>query len=664
MFAKMAFQLQLFALPLVLFSIFPYKPLFNLLTESQNVIGMATLSSLGFLICLGNKTKFKSILTAITLVFNFLILFNILYLYPTLGIIALILFLFGTFHFLNRLNVKTELSSIIWTDLLISFLLFLIPVFIVPKNEIFSSLLFQYSMNLSSLTFLYLSTNYLVKPSKYLTAIFGLASLVPLSLMITNQILILDLTFIFFLVLSIILFGYVSFRPQSIKAIEKQYDSLFTKPELIVIGYFLSVAFIGAFFLQLGISQANQLTKHSFIDSFFTTISAVCVTGLAVFNTPVDFTFFGQGVILILIQLGGLGITTLSAWILLILSSGRLSYSHEETLYSMSGSAVKLDVGAFLKKIATYFFAVELMGAFFLFLGFFPYYDSWTMALWHAIFTSISAFCNAGFALQSDSLIPFNQSPFILFTVSFLIILGGFAPLMALELPKKLKNKKLNLQDKLALITTISLLILGFVFFLSAEWGHSLSNLNIIDKISNSWFQSVTTRTAGFNSVDLTETRSITLFVIMALMFIGGNPGSTAGGIKTITMAILTIAAFNSLKENYKAEVFGRWIPYKTIFRSILIFMLGVIIHFVAYFFMSVTQHNINPIDLLFEVFSALGTVGLSTGATVKLDEIGKIIIIFCMLIGRVGPLTFLLLLIKQNSKQRWTTPEEDVIVT
>ncbi len=345
-----------------------------------------------------------------------------------------------------------------------------------------------------------------------------------------------------------------------------------------------------------------------------------------------------------------------------MLSSGRLSVTHEDTLKSMSGHSTKFDIKSFLQRIVFYFLTIQSIGAFLLFLGFLNY-EPWPLALWKGIFTSVSAFCNAGFSLQTDSLVPYQNNIFILFTVSLLIVAGGFAPLMALDLPNKIKNKRLNLQEKIVITSTLSLLFVGFLYFLTVEWSQSLSQLSHSAKVANAWFQSVTLRTAGFNSVDLTETRGVTQFFMIFLMFIGGNPGSTAGGVKTVTMAVLFIMALNALKENDQALVFNRRIPQKLIYRSSLIVFIGLGVHFLAFFLLSMTQ-NIDPISLLFETFSALGTVGLSTGATTELDEIGKIIIIFCMLAGRVGPLTFILLLLKRRSKQKWKTPEENIYIT
>lgn len=664
MFAKMAFQLQLFSMPLILFSVLQFKPLLNVIDLHHSSLVLAALSSIGFLLSLGKNSKIRTFLLALCLLINFIVLINCLYLYPTLGVLSLILFIFTTLQFLKNLKIKIKLPQVTWTELLISYVILLLPLIFFPRSQVLNIDLFQFGFVISGLTFCVLNLTYLKIKSRLLLAMFLLSPISAFCLYYFNHIYILEWISLIFLILNTLLFGFTSFRNKSLKSVEKQYEVLFNKPELIIIGYFILLAMVGAFGLQMELSHSSNLTKHAFLDSLFTSMSAVCVTGLVIFDTPVDFSFVGQGVILMLIQLGGLGITTLSAWILLILSSGRLCYSHEDALHSMSGSSIKIDIRTFLKKIVTYFFLVEGTGAFLLFLGFLPYYKSWTMALWHAIFTSISAFCNAGFGLQSDNLISFNQNPFILFTVSVLIILGGFAPLMALGLHKNILKRRLNLQEKLALSTTGFLLLFGFFLFLSIEWSNTLADLNIVHKISNSWFQSVTTRTAGFNSVDLAETKSFTQIVMMILMFIGGNPGSTAGGVKTITVAVIFVAALNSLKENNKAEVFGRWIPYQTVFRAVLILSLSIVVHFIAYFFLSMTQHHIDPISLLFEIVSALATVGLSTGATLKLDEIGKLIIIFCMLIGRVGPLTFILLVLKQNLKQHWKTPEEDVVIT
>lgn len=436
----------------------------------------------------------------------------------------------------------------------------------------------------------------------------------------------------------------------------------FSKPELIVISYFSVLAVLGGLLLQLPATQGSQVS-HSFIDSVFTAMSAVSVTGLAVFDTGVDFTFTGQFIIMLLIQFGGLGIVSMSAWVLLLFDSGRLSLHHETTIAEMSGYKASMSTNELIKKIFYYFASFELAGALILYVAFINHGFGHGEALWKALFTAVSAFCNAGFALQSDNLVLFQSNALVLVTISILIIAGGFAPLLALDLPKKLRGKRLSLQDKLSITTTAALLLGGFIFFLPAEWSHSLKDLTTGDKVVNAWFHSVSSRTAGFNAVLLPEMRDVSDIVTMVLMFIGGNPGSAAGGIKTVTAAVIFFAAVSALRSHKDVRAFGRTISNESVYRAIAITCLGLSAGFGAFLILSLTQ-SIETLPILFEIVSALGTVGLSLGVTTELDGVGKLVIIFCMLAGRVGPMTFFLLLMRRSSDSRWSVPKEDVYIS
>lgn len=662
MFAKIAHQLQFFSLLLILLATIEFKPFFKILNETHSTLLISALVAVSFLLSIGFRSTLKSSLLAVSLTGSFLLTANNIYLYPTLGVLVLCIFTIGFFHFLDRGHSLMQASQVKWLDVLTSFILLMIPVLLASKADAENSSLYLLALVFSSLSVIHLCFKNINKHTRfgfYYVALLGSLGMI---IFYTQDLATLELFTLVLVILSALHFAHASFKARSAGTSEQYYEILFSKPEALIIGYFLVVAIIGAFFLQTPYAQTPVLERHGLIDSFFTAVSAVCVTGLAIFNTPIDFTAFGQVVIVILIQLGGLGITTLSAWILLALSTGRLSVTHEETLKSMSGHLTRIDIRSFLKRIVFYFFVVESIGAFLLFLAFLKY-ETWTKALWYGIFTSVSAFCNAGFALKSDSLISYQENSFILLVVSFLIIAGGFAPLMALDIVQKIRRPRFNLQEKIVVLSTAVLLFSGFIFYLLVEWSQSMNDLSFIAKFSNAWFQSASVRTAGFNSVDLSETRSVTQLFLIILMFIGGNPGSAAGGVKTVTFAALAITALSALKENDEVIVFGKKIPHRTIYRASLIVFFSFTVHFIVFFLLSMTQ-NIEPLSLMFETFSALGTVGASVGATGQLDEIGKILIIIAMLLGRVGPLTFVLLLMKRNSKQKWKTPEEDVYIT
>ena len=457
---------------------------------------------------------------------------------------------------------------------------------------------------------------------------------------------------------------YLYWHKSQTSSAEPWYDRIIARPEIVVLLYFFGLAVLGAVLLQLPLMRPQSSdSAHAFIDGFFTAMSAISVTGLGVLDTQQDFNFWGQLMILLLIQLGGLGITSLSAWVLALLRSGRLHLAHEEALYQMSGQTRHLDTRSLVKKIFSYFLVFETVGALLLWPQFLLAGDSLWQGLWRAVFTSVSAFCNAGFSLQSDSLVAYANAPLLLLILSVLIIAGGFAPLLVLGLPQKIRTRRLGLQEKLVFSMTGALLFVGFALVLLVEWRHGLAGLGFGEKIVHAFFHSVTLRTAGFNALELASMQDISHVFSMFLMFIGGNPGSAAGGVKTITLAVLLVAAYAGLTERDSAQIFYRRIPVKIVFRSMLVILLGLAVHFVVFFFLSMTQ-NIPSLALLFESFSALGTVGLSLGATTQLDEVGKWIVIFAMLAGRVGPMTFVLLLMRRKKARAWQVPSEDVSIT
>ena len=661
MFARTYHYLQIFPVILLLFSTQSYQPLLShggLMIESTI---LAIIASLGLAIGLMKPSKRARTTLVFCSVAAVALLLNQLIYKPTLGVLSILFVGFAANRLIGNKHLKTKNIFVRKPQILSSFLGLAIPFLVIDplQSDVPHLIYFSYLLAISSSFYLCFKSMNLKNVRWYSLALVCLALvLFSFRLLLVMQI----LAALLFIALGGLV-AYLILNRETIRNFETKYGSLFTKPEVVTVIYFALLAFLGALVLKAPFSQSNPESTHSFLDSFFTSMSAVCVTGLAVFDTAKDFSFWGQASILFLIQLGGLGITSLSAWILLVLKDRRLNLDHEAAMQNMAGHLKNIDLKSFIRRIFYYFLGVELSGTLLLTPAFMSSGDSFVTALWRALFTSVSAFCNAGFALQSDSLVSYQNSPTILLVTSILIIAGGFAPLLVLEFPAKLKKMRFSLQDKIVATTTLGLLLSGFVFFLIVEWNFALSNLDILDKITNAWFQSVTTRTAGFNSVDLTAMRDLSQFAFLLFMFIGGNPGSTAGGVKTVTIGLIIIACVNAIKEGSEARAFGKKIPVQSVFRAMLIVALGLVLHFVFFFFLSVTQ-NIDSLSLLFETFSALGTVGLSTGATAQLDEIGKILIIFCMLAGRVGPLTFVLLLLKRTKKFSWKVPTEDVSIT
>jgi trk system potassium uptake protein TrkH len=286
------------------------------------------------------------------------------------------------------------------------------------------------------------------------------------------------------------------------------------------------------------------------------------------------------------------------------------------------------------------------------------------LALWRGVFTSISAFCNAGFALQSDSLIPYQQSPLVLHAIGALIVLGGLSPLAVFALPAVLRRSPAPVpaQARLALSAAGVLLVGGFFFMLTFEWSHSLRGLGIADKLHNAWFQSVTLRTAGFNSVDISLVRPATLILMLSWMFIGGSPGGTAGGVKTTTVSVLALSVLQAIRGQWTLEVFGKRVPERTRAKAAVVASVAALTGLTALVAVLLTQ-NMPPRMAVFEVVSALGTVGLSIGGTAELDGIGKAIIIVCMFVGRVGGLTLLMFLSTRRAPPTIGRPAEEIDV-
>jgi trk system potassium uptake protein TrkH len=286
--------------------------------------------------------------------------------------------------------------------------------------------------------------------------------------------------------------------------------------------------------------------------------------------------------------------------------------------------------------------------------------DDVNTALWRGLFTAISAFCNAGFALQGDNLVPYQGHPGVLHVVGLLIILGGLSPPVISAVPTWLRRRHVGLHTKLALTTTAGLLAAGFVAIAAVEWDNTLSGLSLADKLHNAWFQSVTTRTAGFNSVDIGAILPPTAWIIILLMFIGGSPGGTAGGIKTTTIAVLVLTLSGVLRG--RGDAFGRRVPARAVLDAVAITIAALSVALGALIVLLLTQ-PLTSERALFEVISALGTVGLSMNVTPTLDAIGKVVIMVCMFAGRVGPLTLLLVLVGRRADTSWQLPEDDVKV-
>jgi trk system potassium uptake protein TrkH len=439
-------------------------------------------------------------------------------------------------------------------------------------------------------------------------------------------------------------------------------EGLFFHPEGVVITFFLWFCIIGTLLLAVpfrGVAGGGI----ALIDAAFTAVSSVCITGLMVLNLATDFSRVDQVIILILIQIGGLGIMTLSS-LALFLMGQRMSVTQEATLASVIGQRkLKSEMRHTLARVLVFTLLVEAVGAVILTLGYLQSGQPWGTAIWKGVFTAISAFCNAGVTLESGNVMLFQEKPLFLHTVAALIIIGGLSPAFVMAIPRLGREGPVPIQYKLVLIATFSLLFGGMFILLGLEWNGSFQDLSVADKIHNAWFHSVTTRTAGFSTVDISSMNQASLYVMMLLMFIGGSPGGTSGGIKTTTFMVLVYTAVNIIRGRQEVQILGRHLRHSTVYRAMTVTFLAASVVILAFLILVMSQ----PLDsqkLLFEVFAAVGTAGLSLGVTPQLDAFGKAVIMACMFLGRVGPLSVFIFMLEQPTRSRWTLPSEDVVVT
>ncbi|MBP1924193.1 trk system potassium uptake protein TrkH [Sedimentibacter acidaminivorans] len=442
-------------------------------------------------------------------------------------------------------------------------------------------------------------------------------------------------------------------------------ESIKKNPYMVFIMAFAVIIFIGAILLNLPISN-NSGKSIGFVDALFTSTSAMCVTGLTVVNTAEYWTNFGKIVILILIQMGGLGVMTMSAMISFFLGKKitlktRVFIMEERNVDELQG-VVRLT-----KSILVYTFLIEFIGAVLLSFVFIKDYGI-GKGIAFSIFHSISAFCNAGFDITGNSMMNYVNNPIITFAISLLVIIGGIGYFVFWDIYDSKGFRRLSLHSKLVLIITGVLLILGFVFVLILEYNNSntLGNLSILGKIQASIFQSVVPRTAGFNSLDIASLRIPTVVLMLIFMFVGGSSGSTAGGVKITTVGVIIISIYNFVRGKRDVEVFMKRIEYTTIIKAVSIVGIGMLLINGVTFILTITEVNsgFDFLDILFETVSSFGTVGLSRGLTPSLSDVGRIILSVVMFIGRLGPLTVALAFMKRHkNKGNYTYPEGKIIV-
>lgn len=440
--------------------------------------------------------------------------------------------------------------------------------------------------------------------------------------------------------------------------------------QVLVLG-FVAIVLFGGLLLSLPMSNTSGLPMR-YLDALFTSTSATCVTGLVVVDTATNFTRFGQVVILLLIQVGGLGFMAMATMIFLILGrriglKSRLLLQESFNRFSLSG-LVKLT-----KVVMGLTFFVEGIGALLLYLRFRNFMPEGE-AVFAGIFHSVSAFCNAGFDIfgkmngEFSSLAAFIEDGYIPLVIGALIIIGGLGfPVLAEVLSMNSgRHMHISIHTRLVLKITAFLLAFGTVAILVLEYSNpeTLKGLPFIHKLINSIFTSITPRTAGFNTISVSGLRESTALLIMMLMFVGASPSSTGGGIKTVTAGVLFMSLASTIRGDDSVEIHERRIPAEQVMRATAVVILAALVVLAGTLIVSLAE-KASFLDVMFEVISAFGTVGLSRGITPSLSSISRLVIIVIMLMGRLGPLTFAVALNyrKSMSKVRVTFPEEHVMI-
>ena len=456
--------------------------------------------------------------------------------------------------------------------------------------------------------------------------------------------------------------------------------AIFNPAQLFILSFFILIV-IGGMLLALPNATHSGITL---IDAMFTSTSAVCVTGLIVVDTGSFFTQFGQIIILVLIQAGGIGIMTFTSYFSFFFK-GISSYENQLVLSQVTNTEKIAEVFTVLRKIILITFLIEGIGALFIFYSI----DSTiipfsTERLFFSVFHSISGFCNAGFSTLQNS---FYEGPYqfnypMHLIIASLIILGGLGFPIIFNLIKFLKakinfyllglnNKKqqqyiprlINLNTRIVLITTLVLIVGGTLLFYVFEYNNTLSGHSFAGKIATAFFGAVTTRTAGFNTVDTGALSVQTVFIVIFLMWVGASPGSTGGGIKTSSLAIAVLNIVSVVRGKSRLEVYNREIPSPTVSKAFALITLSIFVISIAILSISFFEPDKSLLNISFECVSAYSTVGLSRGITADLSFASKLILIFTMFLGRVSTLTFLIAIVKKGRSEIYKYPSESILI-
>lgn len=433
--------------------------------------------------------------------------------------------------------------------------------------------------------------------------------------------------------------------------------------QVLAIGFAL-VILIGGIILSLPISSVDGKYTN-FLDSIFTSTSAVCVTGLVTVDTGTHWNDFGKIVIMLLIETGGLGFMSITIFIAVLLGKkitlkDRLIMQEAMNTFNIQG-LVKM-----VEYVLGFTFIVQVCGALLLSTQFIPQFGV-QRGIFYSIFHSVSAFCNAGFDLfgNYDSLVNYSNNSVVLLTIAFLIIIGGLGFTVSLELFNYRNAKRLSTHSKIVLTITIALIVLGAAFILLVEYRNpeTIGKMSFADKLLNAFFASVTPRTAGFNSISTTEMTIAGKLMTIILMFIGGASGSTAGGLKVTTFGVLVFTVISVIKGRDDTEVFGRKFSKETVYKAFTLLSISMMLVLIVTTILTIAEPDKLFINLLYEATSAFGTVGLTAGVTQSIGWVSKITLIITMYLGRVGAMTVILAVINKKKKSGIRYPEAKILI-
>lgn len=444
----------------------------------------------------------------------------------------------------------------------------------------------------------------------------------------------------------------------------KKWHSKMTATRTIALG-FLIIILIGTFLLMLPASSADGRAKD-FLSALFTATSATCVTGLVVVDTYAGWSVFGKAVLLVLIQVGGLGFMTVGVFVA-VLMKRNIGLKERGILQESMNTLQIGGIVRLVKKITIGTFLIEGIGAVLLSIRFVPRLG-WLEGICNGIFHSISAFCNAGFDLMGkeeeySSLVAFSGDYLVNITVMLLIVIGGIGFLVWDDLQKKkFRFKEYRLHTKLVLTVTASLILGGALLIYLLEKDGLMADMGAGESILASLFASVTARTAGFNTIDIGKMSAGSKLVTIVLMFIGGSPGSTAGGVKTTTFAVMLIFVWANLRNSHGSNVFGRRLEEEEIRKASIVVTINLLLAVGAAIILCALQ-DLPTEDILLEVFSAIGTVGMSAGITRDLTSLSRVVIILLMYCGRIGSMTFALSFTERKKVAPVQLPAEKIII-